>query len=294
MEAGDETWRILEQRRRVLDREGTRRPVREEAAEEETVISLAIVCEAKADRELGAGLADRILVDEHEWADGILDDLRAWRGRTEKDAFLDWHDVSKLSSEQGLRHVAHGRFDARGGPQARATRQALFLLMKGPDLPDGVALLVDSDGMDKRTGLEAAVRDETTAWPFRIAIGVADRERESWILSAWLPENALETRKLAAFRRELGFDPTNEPEKLSAGGRKGRAGEIAKRDPKRVVGSLCPTKARERACWESTPLTTLESKGARNGLAAFLKDVRDEFAPLFTDRPVKRKARRTT
>jgi hypothetical protein len=55
----------------------------------------------------------------------------------------------------------------------------------------------------------------------------------------------------------------------------------ATRSPKRVLRALCDGDTdRERQCWRETKLATLRDRGAENGMALFLDEVRNKIARL--------------
>ena len=234
------------------------------------MVTFAIVAEAAADREIATALAERVFGEE-AWIAENIESLVTWRGYRDGETFLDWHDVSTIAEQLSFR--VHGRFE--GGPVEAQARKALLILASIEPAIDGVALILDDDGQGKRVGVGFALALE---WGFAIAAGVAVRERESWVLSGFVADGETETAALKRLRRELGFDPSVEPERLDAGGKR-TGGGLAKRDPKRIVAILCPTKVREARCWTETGLDVLERNGAKNGLAEYLAAVRANLRP---------------
>jgi len=133
--------------------------------------SLAIVCEAPADRDTVCSLTDRVLCSKIPWLEDVLTYTRAWRGEQVHETHLEWHHVPERARARGLRVM--GRFDGTGGHVAR---QALLLLHAAERVPDAVVLVLDSDNDTKRApGLEQARRAQP--WHFPIAIGVAHSKR---------------------------------------------------------------------------------------------------------------------
>jgi hypothetical protein len=109
-----------------------------------------------------------------------------------------------------------------------------------------------------------------------IVIGLAVVERESWVLSGFDPTNAAETERLAAERQSLGFDPRVRCHELTA-----CTDDQAPRSPKRVLRQLSgDDRERERCCWTVASLDLLRQRGIENGLADYLKEIRDRLAPL--------------
>lgn len=90
--------------------------------------SLAIVCEARADKETACALADRMLCAEVEWITAeVLDDYRRWRGFLEEESFLTIQHVPTLARQKNIR--AHGKFDGNPiAPDEHVGRRALLLL----------------------------------------------------------------------------------------------------------------------------------------------------------------------
>lgn len=245
--------------------------------------SLAIVCEAAADRETAAGLADRVLCAEVGWIEPEgLDSHRQWRGLEASEPHLLWREVRDRARHFG--HTvhgvkAHGHFSGRpGAPDALAARKALLLLMSAAERPDAVVLVRDSDGdLQRRRGLEQA--REGSDWPFEVLIGMAHPMREAWVLAGFEPASDAERSTLEELRRELGGDPCEHASSLTA-----RA-EEAPRSAKRVLARLTRgDRDRERSCWTEGDLAILQSRGAATGLADFLEEIRARLVPLFAGR----------
>jgi len=136
-------------------------------------------------------------------------------------------------------------------------------------------LIRDQDNRtEKREGLEQARRKLGRAIP--VVVGLAVVERECWVISGFDPLDEAEESRLAEERQTLGFDPRVQSHLLTA-----CKADSAKRSPKRVLRVLCGGDAdRERRCWREPEMATLRSRGAENGLRAFLDEVRHELASL--------------
>jgi hypothetical protein len=107
-------------------------------------------------------------------------------------------------------------------------------------------------------------------------VGLAIEERESWLISGFDPADDVEASRLETERQKLGFDPRERSHQLTA-----CKDDNAPRSPKRVLQSLTQSeKERERLCWANTPLDILMRRGAENGLAEYLQEVRDRLAHL--------------
>lgn len=240
---------------------------------------LVVVCEADADRRTACGLADRVLCEEISWIEPeSLDSHRSWRGLDAGHSYVKWNQVRNLSRQSGLK--AHGHFDGRpAAPDAFATRKVLLLLRMADFNSDAIVLIRDSDGdLDRWTGLEQARAE----WkePIPIILGLAHPKREAWVLAGFEAQNEEEKACLLAARQSLGFDPCSRAHQLLAS----ETGAL--HDAKRVLAALTGGRAaREESCWMECRLEVLEARGGENGLAAYVREIRERLVPLFTGRP---------
>jgi hypothetical protein len=239
---------------------------------------LVVVCEADADRQTACGLADRVLFQEVPWIEPeSLDSHRSWRGLDAGHSYVKWSQTGNLFRKSGLK--AHGHFDGRpGAPDAFAARRVLLLLRKADFVPDAVILIRDSDGdLDRLAGLEQARAEWKETTP--IVLGLAHPKREAWVLAGFVPRDDEERQRLLAARQALGFDPSLRAHLLLAS----EAGAL--HDAKRVLAALTGGQAtREEICWMECGLEVLEERGVENGLAAYVREVRERLVPLFTGR----------
>ncbi len=234
----------------------------------------AVVAEAPADHRTATELADRALVEAVDWLDEEqVAHLREWVIEMSGER-LTWTGVRKLAGAVGIE--AEGHFDGEAGLfDARAARRALrYLRATVPEL-EAVVLIRDQDNIaDRREGLEQARREDHEE--LVIVVGLAITEREAWVISGFEPQNEAEQTRLDAERQILGFNPRERSHDLTAGGN-----NAARRSPKRVLRALTGGDAeRERWCWAATPLARLRERGAGNGLAQYLDEVRKLLAPL--------------
>jgi hypothetical protein len=237
---------------------------------------LVVIYEARADFELATELADRVLVESVEWLEEQLDANREWIGVDQDGRALTWASIAKLAREHGVR--VHGHFNgAPGKPDAHAARRAIVYLLQSVRCIDAMLLIRDQDDQPaRRQGLEQA-RNHHSAH-VRVVIGLANPERECWVLSGFEPGDEPERAKIASEKQGLGFDPCVDSHELTA-----CKNDQAKRSAKRVLAALTDGgQERQRRCWIKTPLSTLEARGGRNGLAAYLKEVRETLVPLVT------------
>ncbi len=238
-------------------------------------LGFAVVYEAPADFQTATELADRVLVECIDWLeDDQLDYQRAWLQESGGSP-LTWKRVKQLARDAGIDAI--GFFDGDPAqPDARAARRAILYLRHALDDLAAVLLIRDQDDQpERRVGLDQARRKEEIG-PLPVVVGLAVVERESWVISGFDPQHDLETARLAAERQMLGFDPRVRSHELTA-----CKDDNATRSPKRVLRKLCGDDAdRERRCWRETILATLRDRGAKNGLGAFLDEVRNELATL--------------
>ena len=222
---------------------------------------IGMVCEAPADHRTATTLAGRVL--------GHSVETTCINPTIDMDqAFTRWKNLDRHQHDWPRRRV-HG-FQGNSAPlhgQTLAARKAIMLFAGKVD-----ALILMQDGDDetnaRRTAMERARTDPRTPSPDRIVVAVPSPEREAWHIVGFDPKDDDERRKLAAARRELGFDPRTRSEELSHGK------DTAKRNAKRVLDLLTDRDpARTHACITDAPLETLRSRGQENGLAAFLGDI---------------------
>jgi hypothetical protein len=238
-------------------------------------LSLAVVCEARSDFRMATVLADRVLCARVEWIrDGNPDDHRPWRGFTEAEPFLSWTRVPSLAKQHRVR--AFGHFDNRPGTlEAALARQAILLLNDATPRPDAIVLVRDDDGKSqRRVGFEQARQATPIGLP--VLIGLAHTKRECWVLAGFHTRTDGERDRLAALRADLGFDPCERAEGLTA------TDEGAKRSAKRVLGLLTEQDYdREDECLQAD-LDPFRRRGENTGLAAFLQEIDRFLVPLLT------------
>jgi hypothetical protein len=247
------------------------------------VANLLAFCEAPSDFAIASTLVDRVLQERVRWVRETLTEhpeaVRSWHQHRGA-AFLKISDARAHLQALGGR-VPHGRFNGETLREELFARtvflvaRALAQSVAEPIHAIVVTRDVDNDG-ERVEGFKRA-RKDAQAWNlFRIAIGLADLARESWVLAGFEAEGDAEVGALEAFRQDLGFWPNEEPQQLDSS----HAG--AKRDPKRVLRALVgDDRDREERCFVVTPLTTLRRRGAKNGLGAFLNEIEEHIVPLF-------------
>jgi hypothetical protein len=236
---------------------------------------LVVICEAAADQRTASALADRVICERIDWIEPeTLDSFRRYRGLYDNEPFFTWTDLKKEARERGIKVHGH-RENAPRPPDGAMAEKALRLFATLPQPPSAVLLVRDTDKeRNRRAGFEQARKAER--WPFVVVIGVAEAKRECWILAGYEPRNGAEHERLTAARKELGFDPREEAERLTA------SEPGAKHDAKRALRTLTEGDAeREHACVEDTPLEILKQRGEASGLAAYLSELEKHLVPLF-------------
>jgi hypothetical protein len=210
----------------------------------EATYSIGLVVEAAADGATTATLVDRCLVEHIEWLEAE-------------------HLPHRVE-------VPMGFFDGRPAKHdARMARRALLLFAK-LGMPDLVVLVHDADDRpERREGFEQARND--TPLPERIVIGIANPEREAWVIAGFVPCDEREQNAVASERQRLGFDPSLHPHELRGNG---------KRSAKTALANLLDDDQREHRCLTEPPLAHLRQRGEHTGLTAFLNEIEERIVPV--------------
>ena len=244
-------------------------------------MKFAMVCEAPADRQIAQVLADRVVVENIDWAEDILDSLREWCNSMTTNGqnwLLEWTSIKHLAEALNIR--IRGHFNGEpAAPDAATARRAVLVLQKVIS-PEAVFLIRDADNhQSRKVGLEQA-RQHFKDHALKVVIGLANAEREAWVLAGYEAKDERERELLARERQLLGFDPCERSEELTAG-----RDDTAKRSPKRVLSVLSNgSKEREQECWTQTTLETLRQRGEANGLSDYLHEIETSIVPLLTGR----------
>lgn len=239
-------------------------------------VSVAVVCEAPADRVTIATLAERVIRDAAPWIEPeAMGDFVEWRGFRRGDTHLEWTALKKHADD--LKLVIRFRDVQPLHPYAQNALRAIRVLARAPDRVDAVVMVPDSDcDTDRMKGLQQARDYAREALP--IVVGLAHTKRECWHLCGFEPESDTERDLLAELGSELGFDVLTRSEELTAK----HAANTDKRSAKRVLSKLCgDDREREARCLTALPLAKLKQRGATNGLADFLQQLESRLLPLF-------------
>jgi len=234
-----------------------------------------VIYEAQADFTVATELADRVLLHEIDWLDvELLQFQRQWIGEEPPGSRLTWRSIPGRAREAGIR--VHGQFNGEPGlPDSQAARRTIAYVLRKLVCVDAILLIRDVDDQGERKhGLEQA--RAVYASECTIILGVAIRERESWVVCGFQPSDEKEKQRLATESQSLGWNPCLESHRLTAG-----KDDQALKSPKRVLQVLTGgDRDREAECWRNTSLSMLAERGQHNGLADFLKEVRNRLAPL--------------
>jgi hypothetical protein len=238
-----------------------------------------VVSEARADFVTATELADRILLVEVPWLDDeLIEFQRHWIGEDSPGYHLAWTTVSHRARAIGIR--AHGHFDGEpASPDAQAARRAILYVLKQFGSVDAILLIRDLDDQsERRDGLEQARTADASGKT--IILGVANCEREAWVISGFDPESAVEEHVLGLENQKLGSNPCLRSHELTAG-----KNDQALRSPKRVLKALTGDNwERQQKCWRVTSLDVLSERGVDNGLASYLDEIRKHLAPMISGR----------
>jgi hypothetical protein len=222
------------------------------------------------------------------WAPELRDAQRTWTGLRPDGWWADRGSVDREARARGLRPQVRLRETGRLHSPRGVASEAFLALRVAAGLdprPTLVLLAGDTDGetdpaLLRQAGVDLAAED------LPVVLAEPCREAEAWVLAGFTPENTAEHDRLQALRKELGFDPTESPERLMSN----RQGD--RRDAKRVArallaagGGFSALDERARRCWLDTPLDLLAARGAGAGLGAFLGAVESVLLPLLGDAP---------
>jgi hypothetical protein len=237
----------------------------------EAAYSIGLIVEAPADALTATLLVDRCLCEGIEWLDAEqLDAFRSWCGVEPGTNYTTWTAVKRLARVHRVDRPGH--FDeAPGNHDAQAARRALFLFLQ-LGMPHVVVLVRDADNRakERKEGIEQARLDSPK--PERVVVGIADPEREAWILGGFVAGDEREQDAVASERQRLGFDPTLAPHELGGNGKRS-----AKEALQGLVGD---DHDREHRCLTEPALEHLRQRGQHTGLATFLDEITERIVPV--------------
>ncbi len=241
---------------------------------ESSPLEFIVIAEARADAQIACELADRVFVEDDNSPNGLEEDLlehlRRWIGIEEGTDFMKWASLKKLARARRIGPIWHRKTGGPGSIDFAQARKAIILVQRLMNSRSIRALLLIRDldmQVERKAGMEEA-RAEVNEDVLRVVIGAANPKREAWVLNGFEPETLAEDKSLAELRQDLGFNPCEWAERLTA------KKDTAKRSARRVLGVLTGESfEREQKCWKETPLDLLKRRGEKTGLRDYLVEV---------------------
>lgn len=222
------------------------------------------------------------------WTRRVLQTAIPWIAALEWNAVLEWYSnegrpyckhgdiVREKKRGRGLR-LRLGRLlnemrDARKAAEGvQCLRNLAWVELLAPRT-DVVYFARDVDGKPERHDALDYARAHR-AWPFAIVGMMCQPESEAWFVAGFVPGDERERAQLATVMKQLRFDPTQQPHKLTSTVHGGP------RDAKKVLALLIKRDPARRADCLEVPLARLRLVGAESGINRFLDEVEREVAP---------------
>lgn len=197
------------------------------------------------------------LEDEHGTI-SVLTSIRRWLPYTRE---RPWFDYKHRKTDRRL----HGKH----GPAALVVRRALLALLDCVEAgthpaPDVVFIAMDVDRCRERVeGMREELRERPPRRP--VILALPDPESEAWMVALFEPRDGAAGKVLEELRRELSFDPSAEPHRLSSTARD------SPRDAKRVRARLLG--GDWRAALSPVDFGRAERVGGACGLADLVREI---------------------
>lgn len=229
---------------------------------------VCVVCEAEFDFLVVRELFERVARESVDWLDGHeLDDFFHFCS-DEARPFYMWSRVGQLGEKLPFRK--QGRVSE--GPGAVAAKRAVNLVISQHSaLRDrGIILLVlDADKRpDREEGLKAA-QAANAFLRERVVVGCANSKIECWCLCC-LEDSDVPADRLAAVRRNLGYNPLQKAHELTARQNDNKAKHVAKKVLADLLGDDVDA---YRAGIASMPLRRMREKGTEVSIASFVAEL---------------------
>lgn len=259
-----------------------------------TPCEFILIVEADADYKTAAGIAERVLQENApQWLTDLLQDqpdiLFSWTGLEDGIGFSCWSHfeaIAKKLKAEGYRFPKfNGQFsDGPTNLDYPVARNIVYLVnqylkaSKNRNI-GAIVLIRDEDNQPERFATLCRLRDDLTRRGFQmpIVIGVANPEREAWILNGYEAKTAAEKQVLQDIKRRIGLDPCLEAHRLR--GKSNQPG-TEDRDIKRILQALTQgDPLREEQCWQETALDILIERGQKTGLSQYIEEIESRLLP---------------
>lgn len=242
-------------------------------------VTVAVLCESDADFRVARGLLERCLQDAGlQNTDIKFIDFGSYA------TFCAFKNVDKEFSYRlkisNPNSFLRAKF--KGIPDTNGDRGPVLKFSSLPTVESADVLIItrDVDNQPERIQHIDSIVGILVAKGKIVAWGMADRLRESWVLSGFVPRATHEHTAHRQWKSKLSFDPLQEPERLR--------GDHPPNSAKHGLDTLTGNDySREEECWRETPLAHLQERGQDNGLATFIKrliDVSTQIKLLIDER----------
>jgi hypothetical protein len=257
-----------------------------------------LIVEAEADYRTTTGIAERALQENasYLWLAELLQDqpeaVFSWAGLEDDIGFSCWSDFEAIANrfkEEGYRFPRfNGQFsDGPTNLDYPIARNIVYLINQYLKINknrnvSAIVLIRDEDNQSKRFTTLCRLRDDLSRRGFQIPIiiGVANPEREAWVLNGYEAQTAAEKQVLQDIKRRIGLDPCLEAHRLR--GKSSQPG-TEDRDIKHILRELTQDDPlREKQCWQETPLDILVERGQKTGLSQYIEEIEHHLLPTLT------------
>ncbi|NES66909.1 MAG: hypothetical protein F6K24_17460 [Okeania sp. SIO2D1] len=243
-----------------------------------------VIVESSADARTATKLGDRLLVEKVDWLEEEqLQDFFRWSGLEENTEHSFWKDIKRIIENSGVKIPKTRRAKAgvtkSDGAAARKILNFVSYLQKNRQRQiTAVIFIRDVDNQPERKESIEKVRSEDSDRQFKIVIGMANRNREAWVLNGFIALNKSEEKILEEIKTQLTFDPCEESHRLRSNSKE-ESDRI--RNPKVVLEKLTGGEfERERKCWEETDLEILRNRGKNTGLTDYMNEVENQLSSI--------------
>lgn len=261
------------------------------------MVDLLLLGEDKTHAALLGFLAREVVKEEatvhgYSWVLDNLDSLLTFHGEEDLSVILPGLRYTSTLREfqpigpggKPIRRLG-GHIDGlAAGPESTKWRRVLLTVLK--EHRGGVLIARDTDGdRGKMAGLRNVVDEQRKSSPgLLLLVAAPHQDAESWLVTGFSPSSG-ETSNLKDCTRDIGFDPTQQPERLTA------HPNDSPRDAKRVLRRLLGLEAESRAlnleelggfCSRLLgDLERLRARGYETGVTDFLEELKKHLPPLF-------------